>query len=157
MLVGCDGNDGDDGFSCPACDDNVTINSYGTFEFEKEGDDSTARRIVSECGWHVQGGHNGGIGNTLQVASCGNEGVIFVWAFNDFHAFRVAAGWEGQTEQGTRIGDTLETFLVANSNFTQASPSSYVLQDDDGTIRVRANFTDDGVLEELIVGSFFRR
>jgi hypothetical protein len=105
LLFGCQ----DDECSCPACEENATPNSYGNYKFGEEGDDSTARCLVSKCGWHVQGGHNGGVGDTLQVASCGDEGVIFVWAFNEFSGYRVCRPdfqgefFEPDFTQGCRI------------------------------------------------------
>jgi hypothetical protein len=96
------------------------------------------------------------VGDTLQVATCGNEGVIFVWAFNDFHAVRLAEGWTGETEEGIRIGDTLTSVLAANPRFTRVSATSYILTDAGGLTQAEANFDGD-ILEELIIGSFFRR
>ena len=146
---------GCDGFQCPPCNATVTWNSYGDFEFTKEGDDATARRLVSECNWHVQGGHNGGVGETLQVAACGNEGVTLGWAFNEFHAFRLADGWQGKTKEGIGIGASLADFLAVYRNFTQTNSTSYQLSKDD--VNVEANFDQNGTLKELIVGDFFRR
>ena len=93
LVTGC-GDDED--FRCPSLSDNMSWNSYDGYDFQQEGPESTARRIVSECGWHVFGGHvfgghDGGSGDALQVASP-NEEVVFVWAFNDFLAFRLIEG-----------------------------------------------------------------
>jgi hypothetical protein len=146
-------SNGGDSVSCPSCDNTVTWTSYGPFNFERSGSDSTAREIISEFGWEVHNNHNGGSGGTLQITSC-EEGVILVWAFNEFHAYRVADGWAGRTQGGIRIGDTVEEVLLAEPFFTQVDDTSYMISD--GDIRVEANFADNR-LEELIVGRFFRR
>jgi hypothetical protein len=153
-LLGCDQQE--EACRCPACDEQVTLSSYGSYRFANEGNDTTARCLVARCGWHVQGEHNGGVGDTLQVASCGNEGVIFVWAFNDFHAFRLAVGWTGETEDGIRIGATLLIVLAANPRFMRVSATSYIITDANGIIQAEANFAEN-LLGELIIGSFFRR
>ncbi len=78
ILLGCAKDDEAFEFHCPRCDAQVTWNAYGDFVFGEVGNDATARKLVSQCGWTVQGGHNGGVGDTLQVTSCGVQGVIFV-------------------------------------------------------------------------------
>jgi hypothetical protein len=88
LAAGCDG-DGDD---CPPCDAEATDQGYGSLVFGQEGPDATARKLIDECGFRVHNGHNGGIGDTLQIGSCeanGEVGVVLVWAFNDFSGYRV--------------------------------------------------------------------
>ena len=136
------------------CDAQVTWNAYSDFVFGEVGNDATARKLVSQCGWTVQGGHNGGVGDTLQVTSGGAEGVVFVWAFNSFHAFKLAKGWEGSTERGVRIGDSVAALLAAYPNFKRVSAGSYLLSEDN--VEVEAHFDAPGALVTLIVGDFFR-
>lgn len=150
LVTGC-GDDED--FRCPLLSDNVSWNSYDGYDFEQEGPESTARRIVSECGWHVFGGHNGGSGDTLQVASP-NEEVVFVWAFNDFLAFRLIEGWIGETRRGAKLGDHTTVFHNLYPDFTIVDESLSTLEV--GDLNVEAYFDADGFLEQLLVGRFFR-
>ncbi len=295
-----DSNDGNRG--CLNCDKRITWSSYGSYKFKKAGDDSTARDLVDDCGWHVYGSHNGGYGDTLQVASCSiedcppdtdnpsrsdiindycvtatyidylpfegqgdttvatvdsddpvfyfsyrqsvwyifearqdgyvtvdtsgsdydtiaaaftgscnaynnidydddggsgttsmmvfavsagesyylligsygtsgqggdlflsvnfceclpsEEGVVLVWAYNDFYGFRVREGWTGSTKKGIRIGSTIEEFLRAYPGFRNEVDNIYYYNN--GNIEVDATFDNEGRLEELMVGRYFR-
>jgi len=152
FLASCGDKDDKDSF-CPTIYDNITWSSYGHFDLNNEGRDSTARRIVSECDWHVQGNNNGGVGSTLQVAS-ENEEVIFVWAYNDFYGFDLIEGWEGQTDRGIMIGDHSTEFAGAYPEFlfTSGNFASYV----GNNSRVYAYFDDDGFLTRIYVGYYLR-
>lgn len=146
MLTGCDfgGSSGSSGSACPSCSANTTDTSFGPFKFNAAGDDSTARRFISECGFAVSGTHNGGVGDTLQVIACGG-GVELVWAFNQFSAFRLSAGWTGQTDRGVKIGQSRATAVALDPRL--AGTSSII----------QADFGTNDILVELIVGNFFRR
>ena len=96
-------------FACPSLNDNVTWASYGRFNFGSSGDDSTARQCVSNCGWSIFEGHDGGTGDTLQVASP-STAVVFSWAYRNFAGFRVTAGWTGKTDRGAKLGDSIAHF-----------------------------------------------
>jgi hypothetical protein len=111
VLLGCDAFNSPTNprFDCPSPQNNISWSSYGRFTLSEAGSDSTARQIVSECGWHVFGGHDGGFGDTLQVAPPGEE-VVLVWAFNSFSMFVVGDGWGGATHRGSRIGDSRASF-----------------------------------------------
>jgi len=154
ILLGCETQDNTFEFHCPRCDEHITWNAYGDFVFGEVGDDATARKLVSQCGWTVQGGHDGGVGDTLQVTSCGAEGVVLVWAFNSLHAVKLAKGWGGSTERGIRLGNSVGALLAAYPNFKRVSAVSYLLSEDD--VEVEAHFNAQGALEALIVGDFFR-
>lgn len=142
-------------FTCPLCDAKINWTSYGDLVFTKAGSDATARRLVTECGWQIYAGHNGGIGDTLQVGACGDHGVVLAWAFNEFHACRLAEGWQGKTEEGIGFGASVAEFLAAYPTFTQTSPTTYRPSTADA--QVAATFDPRGTLKELIVGHFFRR
>jgi len=151
LIIGC-GKDND--FNCPSCDENITWNSYGDFEFEESGDDSTGWKLESKCGWSVYNGHQGGYGDTLELSSCGNNGVIFVWAYQTFHAFRVSEGWNGKTDKGIGIGDSLNVFLANYPDFLQTGDYEYTLSQNG--ILVEAKFNEQEKLVEMIVGYYFR-
>lgn len=69
-LINCSPPD-DDGWSgCPTCNDIVTWSSYGSYQLRNSGTDLTARDIIASCGWHVHNDHDGGYGDTLQIAAC---------------------------------------------------------------------------------------
>jgi hypothetical protein len=155
LLAACAEEEEEFTFHCPRCDETVTWDAYGGFRFGNVGDDATARRLVAECGWHVQGGHNGGVGDTLQVAACSQEGVILVWAFNSLHAVRLADGWTGTTENGIGLGDSVTDFLTVYPDFSRVDDTLYIFTK--GEIEVEARFErENEQLEELIVGRFFR-
>lgn len=150
QTTGCTGG----GSGCPDQGDDLTWASYGDWELGSEGRDSTARGIVDDCDWHVEGGHNGGIGGTLQVADSG-EDVIFVWAYNDFSAFVVRDKWSGETEHGARLGDSISEFLEAHPNFSRLSSQTYARTG--GGRPVIARFDSGNRLEEIEVGSYYRQ
>ena len=162
-LTACGGSGGSGGgsgggssndFECPATSNNVTWTSYGKFTFQKSGDDSTARTIITKCGWHVHKGHNGGIDDTLQVASA-NEEVILVWAYNIFYAFRVTGGWTGLTERGVKIGDHITTLYAKYPGFMTSDGTHHFLEEG-SDISVSVTSDVHGFIEEIIVGFYFK-
>ena len=159
VLAGCggdggSGNSGSSGSECPSCSAKTTDTSFGPFKFDAAGNDSTARRFVAECGFVVSGGHNGGFGDTLQVIGC-DGGIELVWAFEEFSAYRVSTGWRGQTNRGVKIGQTCADVFARDPRLGATCQSSILFVD--GTTRIRAEFGTDGILDELIVGQYFRR
>jgi len=121
FFLGCiESGGGDDGgsggFYCPNCNETVTWESYGNAKFYEFGNDDWGWRLNSSCGWRIYDGHEGGYGDTLQLASC-NDGVIFVWAWQTFRGLILSEGWKGQTEKGIMIGDTLDDFLYEYPTF----------------------------------------
>lgn len=146
LPVGCGG-----GFSCPFASNDITWESFGRFKIGNAGPDETARQCVSACGWHVFQGNDGGIGNTLQVASP-DEDVVFVWAYSSFAGFRLKSGWTGETERGIRLGDSLAAFEKAYPDFSVVS-KTHLVGNPNG-VRVDAYFDTSGVLSELLVGGY---
>jgi len=152
-MAGCQALSSGDNFRCPTTADNVTFQSYGRFSMGNSGDDSTARKIISNCNWHVFDNHNGGIGETLEVASP-NEEVVLVWAFNSFSGFRLTPKWSGKTDKGAKLGDSAATFHNLYPDFTVVSPQLSTFNSN-GT-DIEAHFDQAGNLAELLVGNFFR-
>jgi hypothetical protein len=140
-----------DSFTCPAERDDLTTMSFGRFTLGNAGDDDTARRCVSKCGWHVFQGNNGGIGNTLQVASP-SEDIVFAWADNSFAGFRVKTGWSGATDRGVRLGDTIADFERKYPEFTKVN-NRHLTGDPEG-VHADAYFDVNGLLTELLVGGY---
>ncbi len=140
-------------FDCPSVQDNVSWTSYGRFQFGRSGHDSTARKIISHCACQVFNGHNGGLGDTLEVSPPG-QSFVLVWAHNDFSGYRVTSGWKGVTDRGAKLGDSAATFQGLYPEFTVISSdlSTY----NDGTISVEAHFDPSGLLDEILVGNNFR-
>lgn len=100
FLASCGGGDS---FDCPSCHDEVRSNGYGRFIFGQAGYDSAAREIVDNCEFRIYNGHNGGSGDTLQIAGCyvgDKPGVIFEWAYNSFRRYAVCnPGYKGDSPQ----------------------------------------------------------
>jgi hypothetical protein len=138
-------------FYCPTTFELVTWDKYGKIELDDFGWDECARKLISKCGWHVYGGHNGGSGDTLQVATQ-NEGVILIWAWNNLEWIILKAGWTGTTAEGIGIGATLEEFLAVYPEFVLLSNSGPIYELQDSSNRkdsyVEATFAN-GVLVEL--------
>jgi len=153
LLLGCHHRGHDKYGFCPSLSDDITWTSYGSFELNNEGRDTTARRIARECDWHVQGGHNGGYGDTLQVSSDGEE-VVFVWAYNSFYGFSVTRGWEGQTKEGVGMGVHFTEFAGVYPYFQFTSGTRAVYYD--AYTRVIAYFDNFGYLQEIYVGYYLR-
>ncbi|TQV87250.1 hypothetical protein [Aliikangiella coralliicola] len=154
FFAGCNSGSDSDSFDCPLLNDDVSWLSFGDYVFKNSGRDSTARNILSNCGWHVHNNHNGGVGNTLQIASPGEE-IILVWAFNSFRAFRVSEGWRGQTERGISIGDDVFDLYRLYPGFTTDDGSVHWL-DNGGDVRVRVESGLDGIITEITAGFYFR-
>lgn len=148
LAAGCGGAPA---FECPTSGDDVTWTSYGRFTIGGAGSDSTARDCISKCGWSVFGGNNGGVGNTLQIASP-NGGVVFAWANNSFSAFRLTSGWTGKTDRGVKIGDSEATFLSHYPEFGNAGPHHMMFTASSGEID--AYFSPNGALTELHIGNY---
>lgn len=112
----CEENANNDDFYCPACDGIVSWCSYEWIFLDKFGDDSCGWKLVSDCGWKIYQGHEGGWGDTLEVVSC-EGGVVFIWAWNHFSGFRLTKGWTGTTIDGIKIGSSLDEFLSVYPDF----------------------------------------
>ena len=140
-------------FSCPSESDNVSLSSYGRFKIGDAGPDATARNCVSHCNWHVFQGSDGGVGNTLQIASP-SEDIVFVWAYNDLAGYRVKQGWTGQTDKGVRLGDTITDFQMKYPGLT-AYGRSYLFGQSDG-VELQAYFDQNGQLTEMLVGGYIQ-
>lgn len=140
MAVSCGRKEDDgDNFSCPSISDNATFTSYGPFRVHNSGRDSTARKIISECGWHVYKGHNGGYGDTLEVASPGEE-VVLRWAWNAFNWMYLFEGWQGKTAEGIGMGATLSAVQTAYPDLTYYSNDLYKLKSIGGDPASSADF-----------------
>jgi hypothetical protein len=140
-------------FDCPSDKDNVSWTSYGRLQFGGSGPDLTARKIISHCSCNVFEGHDGGLFDTLEL-SPRSHSFVLVWAHNAFSGYRVTSGWKGVTDRGVRLGDSAATFQRLYPEFTVIS--SQLSTYNDGTIRVEAHFDPNGLLDEILVGNYFR-
>ena len=132
--------------TCPSEGDDVTLKSYGRYVFGHVGDDSVARNIISECGWHVYAGHNGGFGDQLEVASP-SEAVVLVWSWNNFEKMRLRSGWTGKTDRGVKLGDS-QASVAAMYPELGAGPS---FDSTDQCVQFDAVFDKQGALAELTI------
>lgn len=117
LLVACGGGDGGGGGNCPRCDAAASDQGYGDLVFGTAGPDAKAREIVDDCGFRVHNGHNGGVGETLQIGGCeaqGELGVILVWSFQEFSGYRVCRpGFRGDIDPPLGDGEC----RIVGSNF----------------------------------------
>jgi hypothetical protein len=103
-FAACGGDD-DGGSNCPPCNASATSNSIAGLRIHSGIGDGKAREILSECsGWNVHQGHNGGMGDTLEISACpylddeGGKrvGIVLVWAYGEFRKFLISApGFKG--------------------------------------------------------------
>ncbi len=67
---------------------------------------------------------------------------------------QAAEGWNGKTEKGIGIGDSLSDFLAIYPDFVQTGDYEYTLSKNG--ILVEAKFNEQEKLIEMIVGHYFR-
>ena len=153
FIFGCGGET-----YCPPCDatlawwkdGNKWKKSYGEAEADDPDyyPDEKAWDIVDECGWSIYGGHDGGLGDTLQITSC-NKGVVLIWSYNQYSGILVKECWTGSTSKGVRLGASLEDFLVIYPYFEYdeyLSSDSYEVYYAEGP-HMRAKFKDGKLIE----------
>lgn len=95
LLSACGGG----GDNCPSCHDDARGDGYGGLVFGSAGDDSNARDLKDECGFDIYNNHNGGGGDTLEIAGCysgGTPGLVLAWAYQSFSSYRICnPGYSG--------------------------------------------------------------
>lgn len=140
VLIGCgkkeDDDDDDDNascpnFYCPSAGENTTFDNYGRLQIGNFGNDSCARKLVDRCGWHVYNGHNGGYGDTLEVAPPGEE-VVLRWAWNNFSWMYFFSGWTGETSKGIGMGSSLSEVQAAYPGLTYYTTDNYKVENPSG-------------------------
>lgn len=100
LATSCGDDGGGDGVACVPCDATARPDGIGSLNIG-QGDDSVARKMLDNCGYHVHLEHNGGQGDTLQIGKCaapnGQFGIVLVWASNRFEGWRVCVpAFEGE-------------------------------------------------------------
>lgn len=60
-------------------------------------------------GFSYYDNHRGGTGNTLQIMS-NEKAVYMMWAFQSLNNISVRQGWNGETDNGLKIGDDFQKF-----------------------------------------------
>lgn len=113
---------------CPSCDELMTWDttkfdnsSYGQIKTSNAWKDVYAKQMLIACpGWDYFQGHKGGLGDTLQIASC-NDGVVLVWAYEYFTSIKLTQGWTGTTDTGLAIGTTYADFVQVYPGYNIAS------------------------------------
>ncbi|MFA5186001.1 MAG: hypothetical protein WC551_05920 [Patescibacteria group bacterium] len=158
LSVGISACDKDDEIVCPPCDaplswdtSSKSHSALGELSLEGGQDDSYARQMLDKCpGWSIHDGHNGGIGDTLEIASCDN-GIVLTWAYNRFFSIALSSGWAGKTSSGVVNGSGYLDFIQAYPGYqassTQLTSWGFAALDYDGG---HAYF-EDSVLARLIV------
>ncbi len=104
--------------TCPKINDMVSWENnagYGEWQFARSGFDgdigiptggATAMNIRTDCGWQYYLNETGGVGNVYGVYAF-DTAVIFRWANGSLHQIIVSHKWQGKTERGTMMGDSL--------------------------------------------------
>lgn len=122
--------DDDDGMYCPSCNEDVTWDSYGNLFIGDPSLSPDARGwdlLKYSCGWHTNGISEGGEGMQLWFY-CENEGVILIWAFNEFWGIILYENWGGQTAEGIRMGDSKQKFLKTYPRFKYWRDNYYLYE-----------------------------
>ncbi|MHB8830540.1 MAG: hypothetical protein ACYC44_00230 [Patescibacteria group bacterium] len=121
-------SDGNPGIICPSCDELLTWDTtqfkhstYGKISTSATWDDSYAWQMLNTCtGWSIVGGHEGGLGDTLEIGAC-SDGVVLVWAYDMFSSVRLSQGWTGKTDTNLAIGTSYQAFLQVYPDYTSNS------------------------------------
>ncbi|MFA6503608.1 MAG: hypothetical protein WCT54_01475 [Patescibacteria group bacterium] len=143
---------------CPSCDELLTWDStvsdhttYGGITTDSTWSDSYAWQMLDACpGWSINEGHEGGIGDTLEIGTC-EGGVVLVWIGDRFSAFQLSQGWTGKTDTGFGVGSSYEDFIKAYPDYESDS----MLIDKYGIASMNYTnglvFFDNGLLSEFLV------
>lgn len=158
VMNGCGGSTGDGSsgasYRCVGTNERVSLGdrfAYGYLVEDKQPD-AAARHLVNNCGWAIHEGHNGGVGDTLEVAK-GN--IVLIWAFGSFNGMVLSSDWTGVTNEGIRLGDSLALVL---QNYPKAvrsisyGGSEYRLYAAGDSLGVEAAFDEKGDLRFLGAG-----
>jgi hypothetical protein len=152
----------DNDHPCPLCDQDITWDSYGDWTLQDEGGDGNSSNtgstqdpvnLIMDCGWRIHGNSTGGTGKIYAAFSCDTT-VIFVWTWSSFTLFRVDERWAGQTEEGIRMGDSMDKFLATYPDFKPSwyvSPDIFFLEYEQGDRYVEATFSKEKKLIHLYV------
>ncbi len=126
----------DAAFYCPSCEELLTWDTtqnnnstYGEISTLSVWPDAYAWQMIDECpGWGIYQGHQGGIGDTLEISSC-NDGLVLVWAYGYFSHISVSEGWTGKTDTDLAIGTSYDVFIATypgyDSNSTLINAGGY--------------------------------
>ncbi len=143
---------------CPSCDELLTWDTskhwnttYGAVSTNSTWSDSYARQMLIACdGWSIYDGHDGGIGDTLEIASC-NDGVVLVWMGDRFSGFNLSQGWTGKTSTGIAIGSSYADFIQAYPDYE--GDSTLINGEGSATLNYANGlvFFKNSVLTELLV------
>ncbi len=101
---------------------------------------AVAMNILSDCPWKIYGDNAGGVGHIYQVIPA-DTSIRFTWENNSLHQIEVFYNWNGHTENGSQINETIEHFLQRESGFSVTADSMvYVYKN--STVSITAEFTD---------------
>jgi len=113
---------------CPSCDELLTWDTtsfdnstYGEISTANDWGDAYAHKMLDECpGWSIFEGHAGGIGDTLEIASC-DDGLVLRWAYESFTSIQLSQGWTGTTNTQIVIGSSYQDFVQAYPDYDSTS------------------------------------
>jgi len=97
--------------------------------------------IRTHCGWNYFDHHDGGYNDIYQVIPA-DTSMRFTWENNLLHQIELFPKWQGCTEHGAKMGDTLNDFLQKQPGFSVTVDSTIYRYTDNVKVIVTAEFTD---------------
>ena len=92
--------------------------TIGQLVLGAEGNDgytSDGTSLLSN-GWSYYNGETGGVNHTFALQKLNSASALAIvarWAYNGFHEFELHPGWQGATEKGLHMGDSVYKFQAA--------------------------------------------
>lgn len=112
--------------TCPEITTNLDIpqGALGDWKLLFEGNDGMSKDGISlrySCSWFINGLEDGGVGNTFALRNA-DTSLVMRWANNRLSEFELLPGWQGVTEKGIALGDSLGKVQAAYPALQVISP-----------------------------------
>ena len=105
---------------CPDVTSNasLTAGTIGLWVIGHEGDNGKSNygNSLTDCGWTTYGTETGGVNNTYALQKLNASNVlseVMRWEYSTFWEFELHTGWQGATEKGLHMGDSVYKFQAA--------------------------------------------
>ncbi|MEK6908562.1 MAG: hypothetical protein AABX23_00740 [Nanoarchaeota archaeon] len=103
--------------------------------------------LVNNCGFRYWGNRQGGYGNTLEIIGGPGDSMYFVWLGDTLSRISLRNGWNGETENGLKIGDDFSKFNSLHPSAMRTRVAHYYPHQQNNIWDIghfRANFNDVG-------------